>query len=83
VAIGDRCTLNAGTVIQCHSQENNAFKSDRVELGSDVSIGVNGFVHYGVRLGGGAVLEADSFLMKGEQLPPRTRWAGNPAMEVD
>jgi len=36
-----------------------------------------------VRLGGGAVLEADSFLMKGEQVPPRTRWAGNPAMEVD
>jgi non-ribosomal peptide synthetase-like protein len=83
VTIGHRCTLNAGTVIQCHSQENNAFKSDRVELGSDVTIGVNGFVHYGVRLGGGAVLEADSFLMKGEQVPPRTRWAGYPAMEVD
>ena len=29
------------------------------------------------------LLEADSFLMKGEQVPPGTRWAGNPAMEVD
>ena len=28
-AIGDDCTLNAGSVIQCHSQEDGAFKSDR------------------------------------------------------
>ena len=83
VTIGDDCTLNAGSIIQCHSQENDAFKSDRVEIGSAVTVGVNGFVHYGVRLGDGAVLEADSFLMKGEQVPPCTRWAGNPAMEIE
>ena len=83
VTIGDHCTFNAGSVIQCHSQENDAFKSDRVEVGSGVTVGVGGFVHYGVRLGDGAVLEADSFLMKGEEVPPRTRWAGNPAMEME
>jgi non-ribosomal peptide synthetase-like protein len=82
VTIGDDCTLNAGSIIQCHSQENDAFKSDRVEVGSGVTVGVNGFIHYGVRLGDGAVLEADSFLMKGEQVPPYTRWAGNPAMHI-
>ena len=27
--IGDGCTLNAGSVVQCHSQEDGAFKSDR------------------------------------------------------
>jgi non-ribosomal peptide synthetase-like protein len=83
VTLGDHCTLNAGAVIQCHSQENDAFKSDRVVLGNGVTVGVNGFVHYGVRLGDSAVLEADAFLMKGEEVPPRTWWAGNPAMEVD
>ena len=83
VTIGDHCTFNAGSVIQCHSQENDAFKSDRVEVGSGVTVGVNGFIHYGVRLGDGAVLEADSFLMKGEEVPACTRWAGNPAMEVE
>ena len=83
VTIGDHCTLNAGSVIQCHSQENDAFKSDRVRIGSGVTVGVNGFVHYGVRLGDGSVLEADSFLMKGENVPPRTRWGGNPALEMD
>ena len=29
VTIGDRCTLNAGSIVQCHSQEDGAFKSDR------------------------------------------------------
>ena len=31
VTIGDDCTLNAGTVVQCHSQEDGAFKSDRTD----------------------------------------------------
>ncbi len=33
-------------------------------------------------MGDGAVLDADSFLMKGEQLAPGTRWQGNPATEI-
>ena len=29
------------------------------------------------------VLDADSFLMKGEITPPRSRWRGNPAKLID
>uniref|UniRef100_UPI0027E34528 Pls/PosA family non-ribosomal peptide synthetase n=1 Tax=Pseudonocardia lacus TaxID=2835865 RepID=UPI0027E34528 len=83
VTIGDHCTLNERSVIQCHSQENDAFKSDRVVIGNGVTVGVGGFVHYGTRLGDGSLLEADSFLMKGEEIAPRTRWGGNPAVELD
>ncbi|WP_232661992.1 Pls/PosA family non-ribosomal peptide synthetase [Pseudonocardia sp. TRM90224] len=83
VSIGDRCTLNERSTIQCHSQENDAFKSDRVVVGNGVTIGVGGFVHYGTRLGDGSVLEADSFLLKGEEISPDTRWGGNPAVELD
>ena len=36
-------------------------------------------VHYGVTMGDGAVLAADSFLMKGEQIPAHESWGGNPA----
>ena len=32
--IGDDCTLNANTKIQCHSQEDGTFKSDRTTLGA-------------------------------------------------
>jgi non-ribosomal peptide synthetase-like protein len=81
-AIGDDCTLNAGSVVQCHSQEDGAFKSDRTVLGAGCTLGVGSFVHYGVTMGAGAVLAPDSFLMKGEEIAPRGRWGGNPAIEI-
>ncbi|MBR8641703.1 peptide synthetase [Streptomyces tuirus] len=79
VRIGDDCTLNAGSVLQCHSQEDGTFKSDRIALGDHCTLGVGAFVHYGVTVGDGAVLAPDCFLMKGETVPEHTRWAGNPA----
>ncbi|MFD3698883.1 Pls/PosA family non-ribosomal peptide synthetase [Streptomyces sp. NPDC058646] len=82
VTIGDDCTLNAGTVVQCHSQEDGAFKSDRTTIGDGCTLGVNAFVHYGVTLADQVQLACDSFLMKGEQVPPEARWAGNPARQL-
>ena len=41
--------------------------------------GAAAFVHYGVIMGERAVLDADSFLMKGEVLDPHSCWRGNPA----
>jgi len=79
VSIGDRCTLNAGSVIQCHSMEDGIFKSDYTRLDDDCTVGTGALVHYGVTIGQGARLQPDSFLMKGEEIPPRARWGGNPA----
>ncbi|MEU0370178.1 Pls/PosA family non-ribosomal peptide synthetase [Streptomyces sp. NPDC006283] len=81
--IGDECTLNAGSVVQCHSQEDGTFKSDFIAIGSGCTLGVGAFVHYGVTIGDGALLEADSFLMKGETVPDGARWGGNPARPLD
>jgi non-ribosomal peptide synthetase-like protein len=80
--LGDDVTLNAGSEIQCHSQEDGAFKSDRTAIGSGCTIGVGAMVHYGVTMGAGSALACDSFLMKGEEIPPRARWGGNPAREM-
>ena len=33
-------------------------------------------------MGDGAVLAADSFLMKGEEMPPNALWGGNPAKQM-
>ncbi|MEU5259614.1 Pls/PosA family non-ribosomal peptide synthetase [Amycolatopsis sp. NPDC021455] len=81
VTLGDDCTLNAGSVIQCHSLEDGTFKSGCTEVGAGSTIGVGAFVHYGVTMGEATVVEADAFLMKGSVTPPRSRWRGNPAME--
>ncbi|MET7286616.1 Pls/PosA family non-ribosomal peptide synthetase [Streptomyces sp. NPDC005573] len=81
-AVGDECTLNAGSKIQCHSQEDGTFKSDHTTLGAGVTLGVASHVHYGVTMHDGAVLAPDSFLMKGEEVPPHARWGGNPAVDM-
>ncbi|MFI2351743.1 Pls/PosA family non-ribosomal peptide synthetase [Streptomyces sp. NPDC019443] len=82
VTVGDDSTLNAGTVIQCHSQEDGAFKSGHSTIGAGCTLGVGAFVHYGVTIGDGALLAPDSFLMKGEEIPSHARWGGNPAREM-
>jgi non-ribosomal peptide synthetase-like protein len=81
VSVGSYSTLAAGSIIQCHSLEDGAFKSDYTVIGAGCSIGSAALVHYGVTMGEGSELDADSFLMKGEDVPPGARWGGNPATE--
>lgn len=80
--IGDECVLNERSKLQCESQEDGTYKSGRTSVGAGCTVGVGAFVHYGVTMGDGSVLAADSFLMKGEHVPPRARWGGNPAREM-
>ncbi|MEQ3550081.1 Pls/PosA family non-ribosomal peptide synthetase [Pseudonocardia nematodicida] len=79
ITIGDDVVLNAGAAIQCHSQEDGTFKSDRVRIHDGVCLDVGAFVHYGAVLGEGARIGCHAFLMKGEEVPAGAYWGGNPA----
>ncbi|WP_181176090.1 Pls/PosA family non-ribosomal peptide synthetase [Mesorhizobium sp. B2-3-4] len=79
VEIGDDVTLNEGSVIQAHSLEEGAFKSDFIRIGKGCTLGPSAFVHYGVVMGEGSMVDADAFVMKGEELEPNSIWRGNPA----
>ncbi len=80
--IGDDVTLNMASELQAHSLENGVFKSDHIVIGDGCTIGVGALVNYGDDDGTGSILEADSFLMKGSEVPAGARWRGNPAEEV-
>jgi non-ribosomal peptide synthetase-like protein len=80
--VGDDTTLSERSIIQGHSLEEGVFKADTITIGNGCTLGTAAFVHYGVRMGDNVVLEADSFLMKGEILDPGTTWRGNPARAV-
>ena len=82
VRIGSECTLNAGSILQSHSLEDGTFKSDHIVIGDRCTIGTGAFVHYGITMSDDAVLDADSFLMKGEHVPAGSRWYGNPAADA-
>ncbi len=79
VTIGDDAVLNAGSVIQCHSLEDGIFQSGPTVVGAGACVGIKAFVHFGVTMGEGAVLDADAFLLKGEEIAPHGHWRGNPA----
>jgi non-ribosomal peptide synthetase-like protein len=81
-AIGDYCTLNEFSILQNHSLEDGVFKSDRIKLGTGCTVGPNAFVHYGVELGDGTVVDTDAFLMKGEITARGSVWQGNPARQI-
>jgi len=78
-SLGDNVTLNEMSLLQGHSLEEGVFKSDRIVIGANATVGVKAYVHYGVTAGDGVVVEADSFLMKGEAPSAGEIWAGNPA----
>lgn len=79
VEMGDDVTLNEGCVIQPHSLEEGAFKSDYIRIGNGCTLAPSSFVHYAVVMGEGSVADVDCFVMKGEVLEPNTVWRGNPA----
>nr|WP_313956231.1 hypothetical protein [Mesorhizobium amorphae] len=79
VEIGDDVTLNESCVIQAHSLEEGAFKSDYIRIGNGCTLAPAAFVHYAVVMGEGSVADVDCFVMKGEVLEPNTVWRGNPA----
>ncbi|WP_433557145.1 Pls/PosA family non-ribosomal peptide synthetase [Pseudonocardia xinjiangensis] len=81
--IGDGATLNAGSRLQGHSQEDGAFKSGYITIGAGSTLGVGSLIHYGVTVGDGSVIDADSFVMKGADVPAGDHWAGNPAREMN
>ncbi|WP_433287617.1 Pls/PosA family non-ribosomal peptide synthetase [Pseudonocardia sp. CA-142604] len=82
VTIGDDCTANQLTGLQGHSQEDGAFKSEYITIGSRVTLGPGAWVNYGVTVGDDVCVEPHSYVMKGEEIPSGACWSGNPAVEV-
>ena len=82
VHIGDDVVLNAGQRDPGHSLEDGAFKSDHIVIGHGATVGSTRSCTTGSIVHEGAVIDADAFLMKGQEVPAHTRWRGNPAAET-
>jgi non-ribosomal peptide synthetase-like protein len=78
VEIGDHAALNLGVTVQTHLFEDRIMKSDRLKIGDHCSIGNMSAVLYGTEMRRGSCLGPLSLLMKGETLPPASRWYGIP-----
>jgi non-ribosomal peptide synthetase-like protein len=77
--IGDEAAVNHDATLQTHLFEDRVMKVDAVTVGAGAVVGAWTLVLYDTRIGDRAAVEELSLVMKGEVLPPGTRWAGIPA----
>jgi non-ribosomal peptide synthetase-like protein len=79
VEIGDDVALNTDCTIQTHLFEDRVMKMAPIKIGDRCSVGGMSLVLYATRMENGSTLGDLSLLMKGEVLPPGSRWQGIPA----
>ncbi|MEY4564554.1 MAG: hypothetical protein RLZZ618_3831, partial [Pseudomonadota bacterium] len=82
VSVGDHSELNALTCPQTHLFEDRVMKVDHVRIGSKVTMGARSTVLYSASVSDGAQLGPMTLVMKGENIPTGSVWAGNPAAPV-
>jgi non-ribosomal peptide synthetase-like protein len=83
VRIGDEAALNADCTIQTHLFEDRVMKMSTIQIGPRAAVGAGSLVLYDTVMGAGAALGDLSLLMKGETLPPGSRWEGIPAQPAE
>ena len=78
VALGEGATVNAGTVVQTHLFHDRMLALDTVTLRRGATLGPNSVVLPAATLGRHSVVGPVSLVMRGESLPDKTLWIGNP-----
>jgi len=68
--------------MQTHLFEDRVMKMSHLRIGVGAAVGAEAVVLYDTEVGAGTTLDAHSLVMKGEVLPPQTRWRGVPARPV-
>jgi non-ribosomal peptide synthetase-like protein len=82
VTIGDYAVINMHAVAQTHLYEDRVMKVGCIEIGRGATLGSGSLVLYDTSIGEFAQIDPLTVVMKGEQIPPHTRWAGAPCQRV-
>ncbi|WP_377324359.1 Pls/PosA family non-ribosomal peptide synthetase [Pimelobacter simplex] len=78
VELGDGATVNQGSVVQTHLFHDRLLATDAVRLRRGATLGPNSVVLPAASLGKHATVGPVSLVMRGETVPDKTRWIGNP-----
>lgn len=78
VVLGDGATVNQGSVVQTHLFHDRVLATDRVVLERGATLGPNSVALPASVLGRHATVGPVSLVMRGESVPDKTRWIGNP-----
>jgi len=78
VSLGAGSTVNRGCVVQTHLFHDRIMRMDTVVLEDGATLGPHCVALPASRIGSGATVGPASLVMRGDEVPPSTRWQGNP-----
>ncbi|MDT5207722.1 MAG: hypothetical protein QOF67_137, partial [Mycobacterium sp.] len=78
VTLEKSATVNRGCVVQTHLFHDRIMRMDTVVLEEGSTLGTHCVVLPAARIGAGATIGPASLVMRGDEVPPSTRWQGNP-----
>lgn len=78
VTLGAGATVNRGCVVQTHLFHDRIMQMDSVVLEPGSTLGPHCVALPAARLGAGASVGPASLVVRGDEVPPSTRWQGNP-----
>ncbi len=78
VELGDGSCVNRGCVVQTHLFHDRVLSMDTVRLLPGATLGPNSVILPAASIGRHATVGPVSLVMRGEGVPSRTRWIGNP-----
>ncbi|MFD0361854.1 Pls/PosA family non-ribosomal peptide synthetase [Nocardia sp. GCM10030253] len=78
VTLGDGATVERGCVVQTHLFHDRIMAMDTVTLGAGATLGPHCVALPAAGIGDGATIGPASLVMRGDTVPPSTRWWGNP-----
>jgi non-ribosomal peptide synthetase-like protein len=78
VTVGDGATVSRGCVVQTHLFHDRIMRLDAVTLEPGATLGPHCVALPAAKIGAGATVGPASLVMRGDEVPPSTRWQGNP-----
>jgi non-ribosomal peptide synthetase-like protein len=78
VELGDGAVVNRGTVVQTHLFHDRVLATDRVRIRRGGTLGPHSVVLPAATIGRHATVGPVSLVMRGESVPDKTVWIGNP-----
>jgi non-ribosomal peptide synthetase-like protein len=78
VTLESGATVNRGCVVQTHLFHDRIMRMDTVVLEEGSTLGTHCVALPAARIGAGASVGPASLVMRGDEVPPSTRWQGNP-----
>jgi non-ribosomal peptide synthetase-like protein len=83
VTLEKGATVNRGCVVQTHLFHDRIMRMDTVVLEEGATLGTHCVALPAARIGAGATVGPASLVMRGDEVPPSTRWQGNPIAPWD